>query len=532
MASRRNSLISNIANDFNNEDTNIENGTRYLENMVTAPCMPDEKQPHSNEDITSGDTNCSDPSTTTQQTYRPEQLTETNQDDDTEAQLPQLTKTGTTIFSPHMKSQRRKILYQFIKIILTLMVFIFTVFPLFWGASYDTASHYPKVHSIAVIQEDIITPDMENITVPMTSVLPQLIDQAKGTWHVYNSTGFADKYNIPNDVDSIEKKMIHLIFSEKYWLAINIKPNSTANLYNALTNTSSDFFNTTSQYDLIYESGRDPSTVKPSIYPLGMAIQAAFRSFYTTNYLPSMVSNITSANLNVQNAVKSGSMVWNEIDYRPYTERLLMVVTQICCVYLIILTVFQYLNFAPLHAEVSKMLTDRSKIIYRVFFSFGTFFILSLFFCTVTAMYSVDFTKSFGRGGFMIYWMSTWLFMWAVGGANENIISLIFAIRPPFLGFWILGFVATNIATSFFPFVLNNNFYRFGYMMPVHNLMAIYRVIFLDLSRHQMGRNYGVLVAWVALDIITLPLFMKLTSKLMMRKMKKEAELAAAKPQN
>lgn len=127
----------------------------------------------------------------------------------------------------------------------------------------------------------------------------------------------------------------------------------------------------------------------------------------------------------------------------------------------------------------------------------------------------------------MVYWMSTWLFMWAVAGANENIIGLIFAIRPPFLGFWILGFVATNIATSFFPFALNNNFYRFGYLMPVHNLMDIYRVIFLNLSPHKMGRNYGVLVAWIALNIATLPIFMKLTAKCMMRRMKKEAELAA-----
>lgn len=532
MASRRNSLISNIANDFNNEDTNIENGTRYLENMVTAPCMPDEKQPHSNEDITSGDTNCSHPSTATQLSDKPEHSTGSNQDDDTEAQLPQLTRTGTAFFSPHMKSQRKKILYQFSKIILILMVFIFIVFPLFWGASYDTASHYHKVNLIAVIQEDIITPDMENITLPLTSVLPGILDQATCNWHVYNSTGFAHKYNIGNDVDSIEKEMIHLIHSEKFWFALNIKPNSTANLYNALTNTSTDFFNTTAQYDLIYESGRDPNTVKSSIYPLVMTVQAAFKSFYTTNYLPSMVRNITNTDINVQNAVRSGSMDWNEIDYRPFTDRLLMVVTQICCVYIIILAVFQFMNFASLHGEVSSMLNDRSKITYRVLFSLTTFFFLSLFVCTVTVMYSVDFTRAFGHAGFMVYWMSTWLFMWAVGSATENIIGLIFAINPLFLGFWILGFVATNIATSFFPFALNNNFYRFGYAMPVHNLIDIYRVIFFDLSPHKMGRNYGILVAWVAINIIMLPLFMKLTSKLMMRKMKKEAELAAAKPQN
>ena len=77
---------------------------------------------------------------------------------------------------------------------------------------------------------------------------------------------------------------------------------------------------------------------------------------------------------------------------------------------------------------------------------------------------------------------------------------------------------------SFFPLALNNNVYRYGYMMPVHNAIDIYRVIFFDVSRRKMGRNYGILTALIALNTVLLPFVSKYAGK----KLKQKA-LAAAK---
>ncbi|KAG0664132.1 hypothetical protein C6P44_001204 [Monosporozyma unispora] len=104
--------------------------------------------------------------------------------------------------------------------------------------------------------------------------------------------------------------------------------------------------------------------------------------------------------------------------------------------------------------------------------------------------------------------MSTWLFLWAVGGANKNMV--IFAVRPGIVGFWILGFLIVNLSSTYYPFVLNNNFYRYGYIFPVHNLIAIYRVIFFNTSRWKMGTNYGILIAWIVINIAAMPFFLTL----------------------
>ncbi|CAI4527574.1 AFH_G0030380.mRNA.1.CDS.1 [Saccharomyces cerevisiae] len=172
---------------------------------------------------------------------------------------------------------------------------------------------------------------------------------------------------------------------------------------------------------------------------------------------------------------------------------------------------------------MAKVLRPANGLIYRIAMSWFTFFFASLFFCTTTAIFQVDFTKSFGRGGFVVYWMSTWLFMLAAGGANENAVMLVITLGPQYLGFWILSFVILNIAPSFFPLALNNNVYRYGYMMPVHNVIDIYRVIFFDVTRRKMGRNYGILVALIALNTALLPFVGKYAS----RKLKQKALVAA-----
>jgi len=118
----------------------------------------------------------------------------------------------------------------------------------------------------------------------------------------------------------------------------------------------------------------------------------------------------------------------------------------------------------------------------------------------------------------MVYWMSTLLYMVACGSTNENVISLIFLWKPEFMGFWITIFVMLNVAPSFFPMALDNVFYRYGYVMPIHNAIDIFRVIFMDTSRKHMGRNYGVLVAWIVINSALCPIILKYVDKVNRRR--------------
>lgn len=76
--------------------------------------------------------------------------------------------------------------------------------------------------------------------------------------------------------------------------------------------------------------------------------------------------------------------------------------------------------------------------------------------------------------------------------------------------------------------VLNNEFYRYGYIMPIHNAVDIYKVIFLNLTKRKMGRNYGILVAWVALNTSLMPFCMKFAGKKMQKNAMQAAEAAVA----
>ncbi|CCK71237.1 SNG1 family protein KNAG_0G01790 [Huiozyma naganishii CBS 8797] len=440
--------------------------------------------------------------------------------------LPSVMRTATNYWSPRMKHQRRKVIFHFFRINAILALFCFTVFVIFWGASYNTKSYFHKINFLAVIQEDTLGTNMTDI-VPLTSILPALLRRVPGHWHVLNDTQFKIIHSAQTP-EQINEKVIDLIYDEVFWVAVNVKPNVTQALYNSLTSQEEAPFNATNYFQYVFESARDPSNVKSVIFPVAQGLETMLQQVYALEYLPSLARNISANTLNIENLASAGKLNFEYLDYRPFADRLLMTVTQLGCVYAIVLTCFQFLVYSPLHLEMSALLKRRDSAYYRIAISFLTHFFASLFVCTVSAIYQVDFTKAFGRGGFVIFWMTTWLFMWSVGGANENVMCLIFAGGPQYIGFWILGFVLINISPTFFPLVLNNAFYRYGYMMPLHNVVSIYRVIFFDLSRGKMGRNYGILAAWVVLNTILLPFDLKLTRYLIRRRRRKEVEAEAS----
>lgn len=434
------------------------------------------------------------------------------------SQMPALTKKETIFWSPHMKTERKKIFYHFLFINLIIIVFCFTALVIIWGSTYKTTKYYHKIKIIGLIQDDDVS-IYNGTVVPMSASIPSIISELPGTWHMFNTSTFKAKYNVSTP-EEMNKRMIKLIYDEKYWLGLNVVSNVTQSLYNSLaTTTNSQPFNSTNFFQVIYESARDPIHVRGFMLPIMESLETAFKTYYSYNYIPSFLDNITISNYG--NIGEAGLIAFNYIDHRPYYDRILFIVAQIACVFALVFTVFQFIAYSRLHGEVTKLVKRRHKVYYRIGLSLITHFISSLFWCTVHAVYQVDFTRAFGRGGFMVCWMSTWLFMWAVGGINENVLSIIFAVNPPYLGFWVLGFTIINISSTFFPLVLDNAFYRYGYFMPLHNFVDITRVIFFDLSKHHMGRNYGILVAWICINTALLPLNMRFVDWLVKRQQKK-----------
>ncbi|EDO16796.1 hypothetical protein Kpol_526p49 [Vanderwaltozyma polyspora DSM 70294] len=401
---------------------------------------------------------------------------------------------------------RFQISKQFLINLLILAVYCFGVISIYWGASYDRNRYIKKVNILAVLQDE---GGSSNISQLAYDIVQDKNNDIKGTWKFFNQSSFMDEYGL-NDTTLINDKIFKLVHNQNYWFAINIKENATKDLEFSLSNTSGQVeFNTTDYFEVGYESGRDPSNLKSSILPIAHKFESIYRSQYLSKTLPGILS---STNETIQNdkLISASNVRYNYIDWRPFVNPVVLSPLQVGSVFSIILTVIQFGLWGPIYLQASKILNFTNFSVFRIIISMTTLFFLSLFYCTVSAMFQVDFTLAFGNAGFMVYWMSTWLVMMAVGGANENMMSLINTYFPQYLPIWFLTWIIINVAPTFFPLALNNNFYRYGYAFPTFNGVAIYKVIFFDLSKNSMGRNYGILGAWCVLNYTLMPIFIKI----------------------
>ena len=179
------------------------------------------------------------------------------------------------------------------------------------------------------------------------------------------------------------------------------------------------------------------------------------------------------------------------------------------------------LNIKPMHF-----------VVYRILSSVLSFFVISLFFSFPSLAFQVDFTKAFGNSGFLIYWMITFLTMWAVGMANEVMALICVMVYPPLMGFWMLFWVIINIAPTFAPIALCPEFYRYGYGLPIHNSYEITKVILFDTYKGNLGRSFGIVIAWVVIFTLLLPFVLKLFLKTMAKRAQAAAQAAQKSANN
>ncbi|CCC67277.1 hypothetical protein NCAS_0A07190 [Naumovozyma castellii] len=444
------------------------------------------------------------------------------QPEENEENVP-ISPTKTRLYSPKLASQRKKITVKFIISNLLLAGVCLSILSLYWGSLYQTTKHLERISIIAIIQDDYIPPNDLNLT-SVVAPVPSFIEQSTGKWHVYNQSYFQEKFNV-QDPTMINERLNALIHDEKYWIALNIGANLTMRIVNSLTTPNEPFFNSTQHIRVVYETSREPTTLEAYMLPIIQEIELAYQDFYHTEYLPELLSKLQNStttplsNTGAANLANIGKFQFDYDDILVFPDRILIAPLQVGLIYCLILTVFQLSLFGPLHAEMAKYLKPKHIIIYRLSVSWATYFFLSLFFCTVSAIFQIDFTVTFGKGGFVIYWMTTYLVMLALGGANENVLSLIILFIPEYLPLWLLSWIIMNISPTFNPMVLDNVFYRYGYMMPLHQALDIFKVVFLNVSKRHMGRNYGILVAWIVVNTCLFPLVMKIVGKTVQKRM-------------
>lgn len=78
-------------------------------------------------------------------------------------------------------------------------------------------------------------------------------------------------------------------------------------------------------------------------------------------------------------------------------------------------------------------------------------------------------------------------------------------VGQPWVALWLIFWVITNVATSFYSLDLAPGFYGWGYAWPLHQIVEASRQLIFDLHS-RIGLNVGILFAWFAINTALFPL--------------------------
>ncbi|EDK43843.1 hypothetical protein LELG_02022 [Lodderomyces elongisporus NRRL YB-4239] len=439
---------------------------------------------------------------------------------------------GHSFFSEDYKHHRRRLVKRFLLNNLMLCVFILAAFSIYWGSYYQRSSRYKNLKMLVVIEDDQTIEGVEPVFGnSMDQLLRSATAKEHGDWYIYSLTQFKKRADV--NENSIEDEINRLIHHQEYWSSIHVLPNATYNYYNALKNGDSSYNVTANTVISRYETGRDFLNMQLYITPQVQAIEKLW-----LKEQPNMVSKIINSTIDINSASKiallSLPLVFEFLDRAPFTDPVLVAPCQVGFIYMIILTFFVFNFFTEAHQIAAKSGVKKPHfMLYRYLSSILTYVIISLFFGLVTLAFQVDFTVTYGKSGFLVYWCIAFLTMCAVGLANEIMAMTLIMIHPPFLGCWMLSWVVINISPTFGPIALMNRFYRYGYAIPIHNSFEATKTVFFDVYKGQLGRNFGILIAWWAVLTLIFPFVVVLFGKTMAKRAqaaaKAEAEARARK---
>jgi len=141
---------------------------------------------------------------------------------------------------------------------------------------------------------------------------------------------------------------------------------------------------------------------------------------------------------------------------------------------------------------IQEKLALVSEVAIKVLVPFIAYFWLSLHYSLVSLAFLIKFNRKYGNGGFVIYWMEDWVTMSALGFVMETV----FLWLGPFFTFFLLFWVILNVSVAFLDIADMADFYRYGYILPVWNLVDGAKSIIFGTKNH-LAQNFAVNLGWL-----------------------------------
>lgn len=414
-------------------------------------------------------------------------------------------RTQMSFFNPRWKSARIELGLEILKIYVIMAVLLLGIFSVYWGSMFDRNSRLRNLKMLLVVDDDVAINGV-SVGDSITEFIGTPFARNYGEWSVHNYSSYSD-IALKNN-NTIQEQVDEDIHHQRYWSSIYVRKNATGNFYQALQLGNSSYSTLNNTVLVIYETGRDFINMNTYVTPNIIKIQEEWLSTMLQGLVASLVESLsTEEKSNIFSNADNLKLVTTPLNFEfidriPFTDPVLVAPSQVGLIYMIIITFVGVGFFQGVHQKVYLQgLKFHHFIMYRLFASMISYFWLSLMYSLVTLAMQVDFTKAFGRSGFLVYWMTSYMTMWIVGSVNEVMAMWFVLYYPPLMGFWLLFWVIINISPTFTPLALSPKVFRYGYALPLHNSYEISKVIFFNTFKGQLGRNYGILTAWCIIMI-------------------------------
>ncbi|KAK0222556.1 hypothetical protein EDD85DRAFT_983175 [Armillaria nabsnona] len=366
---------------------------------------------------------------------------------------------------------------------LAMTIVMFCVFSIYWGALWKIPAHN--------LQGWVV--DFDGSTVGNAVVQGLISSSSKVTWTERPSSEFSGPEEVAN-----------LVVDEKTWVVVVVNSNATTALQYALSSVNSSYDGSEAITVYVVEARNENayrSLIRPSVQTTLAAISQAFAQIFLRQ-VGSSLSNALASISTTAPQILTEPISYTIDNLRPFDTPVASAITFVGLIYVLVLSFFIVVSAREL-SGLEKALTTGSLIRVRIASSFIAYFTLSLFYSLLSRAFQVNFSRVLGPAGFLVFWMVNFVGMLAVGLALEAMMTLM-TLR--FVAFFMIFWIIVNVSVCFMPIDVLPHIYRYGYAFPFYNLSCAVRTIVFG-TKNQLGMQFGILIAWTAVSMITIPLF-------------------------
>lgn len=416
------------------------------------------------------------------------------------------------------------VVYLFGRVFVKIFVCFLAIVGLYWGSMFDRPSRYKNLNALVLLADSsfenangtTIQPLVSDAFIDMIHNDPLVRSQLG--WKVGSMEDFR-KQALGNN-NTVEAEILKQVHHQHWWAAVYIKENSTKLIYDALANSNVSFANGSSAQliDVIFEQGRHYSSLTQYVQKHLATVEEQWVGFYTSEKIfKPLIGNLSTKQItsllgsNTSLPLLSSPPLFNYIDISKNLIASMLGPSQLGLIYAQIFSFHQFNFSLQMHQYLKGRLRLNHYIVYRLLASQVNYLVLSLVYALVTIAFRVPVSHVFGYSGFLVLWMLMFLFISACGGINENVVLLLFSYgKVSYIPIWMVVFVIVNISPTFAALDLCPRFYEYGYALPMFNVFEALRVVFFNTWKGVLGRNIGVLVAWIVLTNLILLYTIKL----------------------